>query len=450
MSYPDPAQIDTEIKRRIDAYSADFWASDSRHPREGVHALFQYPAMMVPGLQQALIQLVCELQPTVKRVLDPFVGSGTTMTSSMLLGLDFTGQDINPLAVLVSRAKAGPYTDALRAKMRHIVEIAQADANTHIEADFPGLNKWFTRPAQIDLSKLRRAIRQEPELWARRFMWVTLAETVRMVSNSRTSTYKLHIRPKSELEARSVSAAQRFSSTVEQSVEDYMGFKRDLEDAGHLEDGGYRGRISIHLQDSTAAVSPSEDEHTQHDLLITSPPYGDNTSTVPYGQFSYLPLQWIDLADIEPGIDAESWLRTTQEIDRRSLGGKNGGELEPQIAHLSQRSEAYRNVILLLEDQLPDRKARVTRFFFDFDGSINKIVPALRPNAYLIWIVGNRHVGGQEIPADQILVDILSHHRVSLVTRTTRKIAFRRMAARNTLTTMMRQEHILVFRKTGE
>jgi site-specific DNA-methyltransferase (cytosine-N4-specific) len=171
---------------------------------------------------------------------------------------------------------------------------------------------------------------------------------------------------------------------------------------------------------------------------------------VPYGQFSYLPLQWIDLADIEPGIDAESWLRTTQEIDRRSLGGKNGGELEPQIAHLSQRSEAYRNVILLLEDQLPDRKARVTRFFFDFDGSIVKIVPALRPNAYLIWIVGNRHVGGQEIPADQILVDILSHHRVSLVTRTTRKIAFRRMAARNTLTTMMRQEHILVFRKTGE
>lgn len=371
------------------------------------------------------------------------------MTSSMLLGLDFTGQDINPLAVLVSRAKAGPYTDVLRSKVRAILDIAQADATSHIEADFPGLDKWFAKQVQIDLSRLRRAIRQEPDLWARRFMWVALAETVRMVSNSRTSTYKLHIRPKSELEMRSVSAAQKFASTVEQSLGDYSGFKRDLDDAGHLKDGQYRGRIAIHLQDSTAAVLPSEDACAQHDLLITSPPYGDNTSTVPYGQFSYLPLQWIDLADIEPGLDADSWLRTTQEIDRRSLGGRNSGQLDSQIAHLSERSEAYRNVIALLADQLPDRKARVTRFFFDFDGSIDKIVRALRPNAYLIWIVGNRHVGGQEIPADQILVDLLSRHQVSLVTRTKRKIAFRRMAARNTLTTMMRQEHILVFRKTG-
>ncbi len=199
------------------------------------------------------------------------------------------------------------------------------------------------------------------------------------------------------------------------------------------------------------AVSPPERECVQHDLLITSPPpYGDNTSTVPYGQFSYLPLQWIDWADIEPGLDSASWLGTTQEIDRRSLGGRSGRQLDAQITHLGERSKAYRDVIALLENQLPDRKARVTRFFFDFSSSIEKIVGALRANAYLIWIVGNRHVGGQEIPTDQILVDLLSHHHVSLVTRTKRKIAFRRMAARNTLTTMMRQEHILVFRKTGE
>lgn len=450
MNHPSPAQIDSEIKCRIEAYSADFWASDGRHPREGVHALFQYPAMMVPGLQQELIRLVCELQPSVRRILDPFVGSGTTMTSSMLLGLDFTGQDINPLAVLVSRAKTGPYTEVLESKVRRIIAIAEADVSLHVEADFPGLDKWFTKQAQIDLSRLQRAIRQEPELWARRFMWVALAETVRMVSNSRTSTYKLHTRPESELKTRSVSAAQKFASTVGQSLGDYSGFRRDLHDAGHLDEGKYRGSIAIHLQDSTVAVSRPGGGCAQHDLLITSPPYGDNTSTVPYGQFSYLPLQWIDLADIEPGLDSDSWLRTTQEIDRRSLGGKSGGKLEPQIAHLSERSAAYHDVIKLLEDQLPDRQARVTRFFFDFDRSIDKIVPALRPNAYLIWIVGNRHVGGQEIPTDQILVNILSHHQVSLVTRTTRRIAFRRMAARNTLTTMMRQEHILVFRKTGE
>ena len=35
-----------------------------------------------------------------------------------------------------------------------------------------------------------------------------------------------------------------------------------------------------------------------YDLLVTSPPYGDNRTTVPYGQHAFLPLQWVELSDI--------------------------------------------------------------------------------------------------------------------------------------------------------
>lgn len=35
------------------------------------------------------------------------------------------------------------------------------------------------------------------------------------------------------------------------------------------------------------------------DVILTSPPYGDNHTTVTYGQYSYLPLSWIDLKDID-------------------------------------------------------------------------------------------------------------------------------------------------------
>ena len=68
------------------------------------------------------------------------------------------------------------------------------------------------------------------------------------------------------------------------------------------------------------ARSPAARNGSLYDVVVTSPPYGNNATTVPYGQYSYLPLQWIDLADIGDDVNAE-FLRTTHEIDRRSLGG---------------------------------------------------------------------------------------------------------------------------------
>ena len=84
----------------------------------------------------------------------------------------------------------------------------------------------------------------------------------------------------------------------------------------------YLGKLTIELHDSRLPDTRS----TQHDILISSPPYGDNITTVPYGQNAYLPLQWIDLDDIEECVTNSDCLQTTHEIDRRSLGGSVGTE----------------------------------------------------------------------------------------------------------------------------
>ncbi|MBL7064413.1 MAG: site-specific DNA-methyltransferase [Anaerolineae bacterium] len=444
-------QVDKEIASRIDAYSDDFWASTNRDPREDIHAYFQYPAMMVPGIQRELIEVVCELQPMTRNVLDPFVGAGTTMTDCMYLALNFTGQDINPLAVLVSRTKMGPFFHkALPAKVERVLERVGTDESEQIEARFSTLDKWFQPEVQFELSKIRRAIRSENQLWARRFMWVALAETVRLTSNSRTSTYKLHTRPKDEIESREISAIETFGDIVSRNRDDFLGFRDALNEAGCLHRDRHIGKLSIHLQDSTVRILPPSDYANQYDLLITSPPYGDNTSTVPYGQHSYLPLQWIDLEDIDEKASNGDWLRTTQEIDRRSLGGKRPRKLDPFVKHLAERSSSYKATVNSLTEQPRDRRSRVTAFSYDLDKTLDPIVSSLRRNAYLIWIVGNRHVGGIEIPTDEILIELLERRQVIRVTQATRRIVFRRMAARNQISSMMRQEHILVFRKVGE
>lgn len=440
--------VDREIERSMNSYNDEFWASADRDPREDMHAYMQYPAMMVPEIQRELVRVVYESQAGIENVLDPFVGAATTMTSCMSFGLNFTGQDINPLAVLVSRTKMGPFDEQmLEESKERVFSTITANTLTRDEANFAGIDKWFQPQVKIELSKIRCAIREETELWVRRFFWVALAETVRLTSNSRTSTYKLHIRPVGEIESRKLSPVEIFREVALQNLEDLKDFKCALQE--HIDENTYKGHLAIYLQDSSEEISPPNGAG-RYDFLITSPPYGDNLSTVPYGQFSYLPLQWIDMADIDANAATGDWLRTTQEIDRRSLGGRTLTELEPATTHLAERSATYATAIEKLSGLPKDRPARVTSFLSDLDNTLDPIVKIMRSNAYLIWIVGNRHVGGEEIPTDKVLEELLKLRNVKLIKRFDRKILYRRMAARNQRASMMRKEHILIFRKQGE
>ena len=400
--------------------------------------------MMVPAMQAVLVSVVARIDGRVTGVLDPFAGAGTTLVECMRLGLNYAGQDINPLAVLFCRTKAGPFhTDGLASAVKDVVERASADPRTSVEAEFPGLEKWFCPAAITKLSRIRRAIRQVDHSWCRRVLWSGLAETVRLTSNSRTSTFKLHIRSPDDLRSRRVNPLETFATILTDITKRLHQEAVALHEGGHLSaDGCYRGDVTIRLGDSAKLVPRAPDGH---DLLVTSPPYGDNTSTVPYGQYSYLPLQWIDLHDIDGDADSRC-LRSTHEIDATSLGGSRKNAVH-DVSHLLDASPSLKQTLRRLERLPPDRAGRVAAFCRDLDRSLCAALQALRPSAYMIWTVGNRHVGGEPLPTDVILQELLAAKGVHMVTKLERKIPSKRMATRNAIASTMRGEAILVFRK---
>lgn len=425
----------------------DYWTFRRGAARRQAHGLSQYPAMMVPPVQAVLLGVVAQAAGNVDSVVDPFVGSGTTLIEAMRLGLNYTGQDVNPLAVLISRTKAGPYhVRRLQAAITKVHARAEADRGQKLEAAFPGLDKWFKPTVARELSRLRRAIRAESNLWCRRVLWTALAETVRLTSNSRTSTFKLHLRSVEDIEARDVPAIGTFSEILADIARRLAEEAASLREAGHLSPGGwYRGDVQIGLGNSASVVpTPAGDRHA---LLITSPPYGDNTSTVPYGQYSYLPLQWIDLSDIDDDADA-GHLVSTYEIDSRSLGGSRKTALR-DVQSILQRSPNLEETLRRLTALPIDRRGRVAAFCRDLDASLDAILRSLRPNAYMIWTVGNRRVGGEEVPTDRILTELLHARGSMAVARVQRNIPSKRMATRNSIATTMRGETILLFRKTA-
>ena len=427
---------------RLSGDDRDYWAFRGRAGRKQTQGLIQYPAMMVPEMQAVLVKAVTAAERRIESVYDPFAGAGTTLVESMRLGLDFVGQDINPLAVLICRTKSGPFhLHKLAGVIEDVVTWAGADRGRRFEASFSGLRKWFSPRAITELSRIRRAIRRVDHPWCRRVLWTGLAEAVRLTSNSRTSTFKLHIRDAEDLEGRLVRPLETFAAVVSDMSERLAEEAATLRERGHLTKGGYyRGRIEVRLGDSTELEGGA-----LADLVVTSPPYGDNTSTVPYGQFSYLPLQWIDLADIGADVDA-GCIRTAYEIDARSLGGSRRNAVE-QVCRLLNVSPSLKGTLSRLKGLAPDRGSRVAAFVRDLDASLDVIVARLRGEGYMIWTIGNRCVGGEPVPSDRILGELLAARGVRVVARVDRTIPNKRMANRNSIASTMCGEATLVFRK---
>lgn len=180
-------------------------------------------------------------------------------------------------------------------------------------------------------------------------------------------------------------------------------------------------------------------------MLVSSPPYGDNHTTVTYGQTSYLPLQWIDPKDLSCPFD---YVKTTQEIDRQSLGGRmSKKEIECNAEAILSKSVSLRTFYNAISDEEKKKYYKTLMFISDFDESLDTIVSVMNEDAFYIWTIGNRFVGRREIPNDQILIELMESRGIILFERAERQIRNKKQPKKNNYSSTMEKEHILIFHK---
>lgn len=409
---------------------------------ENLHRLFMYPAMMVPATQYAVIQVVADTLPQGAWAMDPFMGSGTSLMSCMEFGFNVYGQDINPFAVMLTQAKVERYNlFLLKEVCQEVVNQILQDAGETIDVSFTNIDKWFNKNIQIDLSKIRRAIQAVEQQPIRKFLWVIMSEVIRTGSNDRTSTFKLHRRSEDEIGKRNVNVIKEFSTLVNRGIEDIEAYwcKLTPENEGR--------EIDLEVEKDIRWGNTKDDvlSNVKFDLLVSSPPYGDNHTTVTYGQTSYLPLQWIDSKDLSCPYD---YVKTTQEIDRQSLGGKiNRKELFATIETVYGHTPTLRTFFESVSVDEQEKYYKTLSFISDFDASLDKIVASMKDDALYIWTIGNRFVGSREVPNDQILVELMESRGINLFERAERQILNKKQARKNSCSQTMEKEHILIFHK---
>lgn len=432
-----PQATAADLANRLAARSEQdptFWDFSAVHGRNGAHGYFQYPAMMVPELQRALLEDLLATDSDVHTIYDPFMGSGTVMLESLYLGLDFIGTDINPMAVLLSAVKAcPPSSEAALVSGTEVLQRARASQRDNA-IDFNFRDKWFTAGVSVALTRLRCAIQQVDDQQMRRFLWVCLAETVRFVSNSRPSTFKLHLYSAEDLKTRTPDPLGQFETVLDSNIERIRA---------------HEAAAAVKLKNPTlirASVNDALPEETgTADALMTSPPYGDNHTTVPYGQYSFLPLQWIDPIDLVGDVDPTVF-EVPGRLDTLSLGGHRLTP-RPLPSHLEAEVPSLKKWLDERETK-SETTQKVVTFVDDYRTAVRNASARVRPCGFVFLTLGERRVSGADVPLvrfTQEIFEAAGHTRVTSIDRLlpSRK----RMANRNAAGETMIRETILVLRK---
>ncbi len=410
---------------------------------DNLHRLFLYPAMMVPITQSLIIEAILDDLPHNALAIDPYMGSATSLMSCMEYGLGVFGQDINPLAVLIAQAKISSFnTELITDSLNELMLCIKKDISNSVNINFPGIDKWFTKQVQIDLSKIRRNIQNIKNKDIRKLFWVIMSEVIRIDSNDRTSTFKLHQRADEDISKRIVDVIGDFEILCKRAILDINLF-RDKLDERQLINNIYIKPHSICWGNTAEKINSD----LKFDLLISSPPYGDNLTTVTYGQHSYLQLQWIDPLDLDSLIDYD-YLKSTQEIDRQSLGGRIDSK-----RIVTRLSETLNNIPSLkaFYDGLPVTERplynKTISFIQDFERSLSVIIRSMKDKAFYVWTIGNRNVNKREIPNDKILIDLMRNNGIELIFNVERDILNKKQSKRNRSSKTMEKERILIFQR---
>lgn len=472
------ATADELLRKKLSDLPENFWDFKEEDTRQYTHGIHSYPAMMVCPISRNILKIVQEIMP-VNSLLDPFAGSGTVLVEGMLAGIQtVAGNDMNPLALYLAKVKTTNLDiSELQKEVHALLDEIQAryladkhvydDSDRYIREDFgydltskdgwgvdapkilkkycddvksdiavpsfKNIGYWFKPRVILLLQMIKDAINQIKNEDIRDFVFVAFSESIRLVSNRRNGEFKMFRMPPAKVEDFSPDVIGEFRKILLRNAAKMNAFNEACADRGVHTD------VSIYRNDATALPDVPDDAF---DLIITSPPYGDSRTTVAYGEYSRLSLQWLDMFDMSE--------REIMGIDRTLMGGKkyrSGFEY-------SQNSEILKEILEKLKEIDIERAGDVYSFYEDLAQAISAIAKKTRKNGYQFWVVGNRTVKGILLPTDEIIAELAQNESMEYVTTIRRNIVNKVMPSANSPTneagktmTTMNTENIVVLRK---
>ncbi|MCY4321823.1 MAG: hypothetical protein OXC37_05440 [Bdellovibrionaceae bacterium] len=379
--------------------------------------LHRYPATMLP---QIGIELFKELKIKKQKLLDPYCGTGSSVLAGIADGfLEFHGFDINPLAVLIAKAR---YTklnikklSVYRKNLEYTVYYEKEDI---LPPFITNIDFWFSKRSIKDLSVIRKSILEEIiDKKYQALFWVAFSETVRFVSYTRNSEFKLYRMPEEKRKNFKPNVFDLYFKNLDKVLNIYINTYRPL----------------IKSQNFKFFSNNFIYKKEKYDVVLTSPPYGDSRTTVAYGQFSALSNEWIGFPN-------------SRKIDSLLMGGKKATNL--------YNKSVISSYIKKISKSNEKRALEVSAFYRDLEKSIKEVSQAITNKGFSIYVVGNRTVKNITLPTDQFIAEQFEKNDFRHILTYKRAISSKVMPAQNSPTNIagkklntMHEEYIIVCQK---
>lgn len=127
------------------------------------HGIFKYPCKFIPHIPRWFLTSYGNSKTREYGVLDPFVGSGTTLIESSLLSMPSYGIDIDPLSKLITKVKSTPFSEKEIVELKLINNEYTKKLKTDLSEKsysrftpkFPNLDYWFPKESIKALATIK-------------------------------------------------------------------------------------------------------------------------------------------------------------------------------------------------------------------------------------------------------------------------------------------------------
>jgi len=407
----------------------DFHGYNSAYASHNFHA---FPAKFPPQLPGKFIEWLTEPGDIV---LDPMMGSGTTILEAFLAGRRGIGLDIDPLALRLCRTKVTP-TDIEKiaqagarvlsnaeqtlyrreAELTHFLQ-SRFDNNTRKFVDY-----WFLPQTQMELAALIREIEQVTPQAVRQFLELVFSAIIITKSGGVSMARDLaHTRPHRDTSKKPRSAITQYRQKLQKNIQ-------SLATLAH-------GSGSVSLFEGNAQALPLSSNRV--DLIVTSPPYAANA--IDYMRAHKFSLVWLG----HP-------LSELANLRRQYIGGETLTDFQ-----LLPMPEYAARVIAKIAGYDVKKSRVLHRYYSEMTRALAEMYRVLKPGKVAIVVVGTSTMRGQNTETHTCLAEIgetLGFEVVDIAVRhldrDKRMMPARRNATANSqIEERMYEEYIIAFQK---
>jgi site-specific DNA-methyltransferase (cytosine-N4-specific) len=359
------------------------WEYAEANTQDHVHGLHLYPARMIPQIANRLIK---ENSSVGQTILDPFCGSGSVLAEALILGRNAVGLDINPLAIMISKAKTSPISpDTLGQVFDEVSEIVKQNISLNRENKykpdvfyFKNIHHWFNKDVVNDLSIIKESINKTKiaDESIDNLLKVCFSATLLKTSNIAFADNPYFARAKKgkALEKHAPNVLEIF----EQNLQDYRCRMRLFYEL-------HSKNVSCRVIRHDSRNMPLKDNSI--DLVVTSPPYGEESHTMSYSRFTKLSLLWLGYS-----------LRDINKNESTSLGGT--------LTVFRDISPRLRKLYDELAEKDSQRAKEVFSFFWDYEKCLMEIHRVLRPGCLACIVIGDRSALGLKVSNGEITEEL--------------------------------------------